>query len=678
MVARRPLTLDGGVRKQLPPGDYLDASAVAPNIDAQPVVMPTLLLDFLNRKSLDGRASFARLSVATCYGPDGKLRVVPANQPRFEHDPLTGARQGLLIEESRTNLLTATQDLTRTWIGVRATALPRMGASPDGGFGASKLIEDNSGGSTHQLSQNISFNNGWTYAFSVYVKAAERTIVQLAFNGAAFSTPQRAAFNLVTGVANVAQGSPLVGIAPVGGGWYRISMIAASTSANVASCVLYLTDATGAVSYNGDAMSGAFFWGAQVEAGNFLTSYIPSSETVTARTSVATYFDQGGVLRTAAAGVARQAYGFDGQRWAPAGLVVEGAATNVVLASQTFNHEKWVSGAGGSAQAVDNTTISPDGTKNAATITDSVTNEIQGLQQGLAITSSTGGQTASLFMKAGTSSIASLRLTLSGATSVVGEVIVNLANGAAIWRGGVAGFRYLVQSVGGGWWRVSLTLIDNGSGNTNANLEIRPAWAATLKDIFESSATGNIAVWGAQLEAGYYATSYIATTTDAVTRAADSVTSAAVMREWETITLPLTGWYNFQEGTIAASWTAQASGQSKYPWSLEGPAGLLNVYDSNGQVGMFATANGATLHQQETNRVPTGPQRAAHAFTAQDFAMSLNGQGVLTANSATMPQPAALRLGNRNAGDRPLNGCLRHLRYFPKRLTNSELQALSA
>lgn len=644
----------------------------------QPTIAPSLLLDFVNRGTLDARMTFERMTPGTCYGPDGKLRIIAADQPRFDHDPVTRARRGLLIEEARSNQLTATQDLSRTWIGSRATALPRMGASPDGGYGANKLVEDNSSNSTHQLTQNTSFKSGWTYAFSMYAKAGERSIVQLAFNGAAFSTPQRAAFDLAKGLPGVAQGSPEIGMTPVGGGWYRIWMVAAATATGVAGCILYLTDATGAVSYSGDAMSGAYFWGGQLEVGTFPTSYIPSIEAVTARTTTATYFDQAGILRTAAAGIARQAYGFDGQRWSPAGLVVEGAATNVVLASQTFNHEKWVSGAGGSAQAVDNTTISPDGTKTAATITDSVTTEIQGLQQGLAITSSAGGQTASVYMKAGTSSIASMRFTLSGGSSVVGEVAVNLATGAAMWRGGVAGFRYLVQAVGSGWYRVSITLIDNNSGNVNANLEFRPAWASTLKDAFESTATGSIYLWGAQAEAGYYATSYIPTTTDPVTRAADSVTSTAAMREWESITLPLAGWYNFDEGTVAANWFTQLSGQSKYPWSLEGAGSLLSMYDAGQQTGMFAMAGSAVLHQVEAGRAASGRQRAAYAFAANEFALSLNGDAPVTAASAVMPQPTALRIGNRNAGDRPLNGHLRHLRYFPKRLTNTELQALSA
>ncbi len=91
-----------------------------------PDIRPSLLLDFAKVKRLDPRITFARADATTCatyFDAFGVLRTAAANVPRFDHDPVTGACLGLLIEESRTNLLLnstidganlATQSITTT------------------------------------------------------------------------------------------------------------------------------------------------------------------------------------------------------------------------------------------------------------------------------------------------------------------------------------------------------------------------------------------------------------------------------------------------------------------------------------------------------------------------------------------------------------------------------------
>lgn len=56
-----------------------------------PEIRPSLLLDFANSGRVDPRIECTRASAATCFGPDGKLRVVPANTPRIDYDPVTGS-----------------------------------------------------------------------------------------------------------------------------------------------------------------------------------------------------------------------------------------------------------------------------------------------------------------------------------------------------------------------------------------------------------------------------------------------------------------------------------------------------------------------------------------------------------------------------------------------------------
>lgn len=69
-----------------------------------PNVRPSLDLRFALAKKLDPRITFTRGSSGTYFGPDGIMRTAGVNEPRFDHDPITGQSLGLLVEESRTNL----------------------------------------------------------------------------------------------------------------------------------------------------------------------------------------------------------------------------------------------------------------------------------------------------------------------------------------------------------------------------------------------------------------------------------------------------------------------------------------------------------------------------------------------------------------------------------------------
>jgi hypothetical protein len=68
-----------------------------------PNINPTLMIDCVNRSSLDSRVTFTRASTATFVNSSGVITTAAANVPRFTHDPATLQPQGLLIEEQRTN-----------------------------------------------------------------------------------------------------------------------------------------------------------------------------------------------------------------------------------------------------------------------------------------------------------------------------------------------------------------------------------------------------------------------------------------------------------------------------------------------------------------------------------------------------------------------------------------------
>lgn len=75
--------------------------------------LPSFQRDFASLKTLDhgtGPAiNFTRASNATYFDANGTLQTAANNEPRFDHDPATGASSGLLIEEARTNSIRNSQ-----------------------------------------------------------------------------------------------------------------------------------------------------------------------------------------------------------------------------------------------------------------------------------------------------------------------------------------------------------------------------------------------------------------------------------------------------------------------------------------------------------------------------------------------------------------------------------------
>jgi hypothetical protein len=258
-----------------------------------PAITPSLSLNFARSKKLDPRITFTRTSSATRINETGLVEVVPANAPRFDHsyDPVSGSVRslGLLVEESRTNLLLRSEEFDNVaWSKLQASITANTIVAPDGTLTGDKLVEDTTPTSTHEVDQgSISFVSGTVYTFSVYAKAAERSSLRLAFLSTAFGTPVSYNYNLSAGTfALITSGtSNSASIQLIGDGWYRCSITAQATSTISASVKILLVSGTVTAVYTGDGTSGIYIWGAQLEAGAFPTSYIPTTGSTVTRTA---------------------------------------------------------------------------------------------------------------------------------------------------------------------------------------------------------------------------------------------------------------------------------------------------------------------------------------------------------------------------------------------------------
>jgi len=244
---------------------------------------PTLDQRFAKDKSLVDKVSgqnlitFTRASSATYVGSDGLIKTAVTDAPRFDHDPVTGESLGLLIEESRANLLTYSEQFDQ-WTQNRTTVSLNSSVSPSGQLNANKLNVTTDTG-YHAVNRVVT---GGTYVASVFAKSGEYDGIQLTGTN---SIQDHACFNLTNGTA-YHQGSNVtsINIENVGNGWYRCSARIPITNGN-----LFITITDGITtswlpSFAGSSASdGIYIWGAQLEEGSFPTSYIPTTTSAVTR-----------------------------------------------------------------------------------------------------------------------------------------------------------------------------------------------------------------------------------------------------------------------------------------------------------------------------------------------------------------------------------------------------------
>ncbi|WP_374648936.1 hypothetical protein [Rhizorhabdus sp.] len=231
-----------------------------------------LALDFLASEVLDARVTASGGANGTRVNSSGFIAA--ATCPRFDYDPVTRAPRGILIEEARTNLLTNAERFENgVWTKGNATIASNAAAAPDGATTADKLVES-SGSAEHYVTQVPAFTGGAAYTFSFFAKAGERSVIACRGTGVWAADP-RVRFALSgEGSVTVDSGTPTATITAFPNGWYRCTMTATPTSSGGGEFRLSLYNS--GYGYEGDGISGLYIWGAQLEAGSFATSYIPT------------------------------------------------------------------------------------------------------------------------------------------------------------------------------------------------------------------------------------------------------------------------------------------------------------------------------------------------------------------------------------------------------------------
>ena len=549
------------------------------------------------------------------------------------------------------------------WTKSNSSIVTGAQANPVNGlFNAQKLMEGTA--TTRKTVQGPSVATvGQT--FSAYVKPAGRNFVAIGqTNGSGLWAVSL--FNLSTGsyVAGYQAGGiaiPAVNqITPVGNGWFRVScFLNVSGGAGPSQPVIMLGNGGDPIfeGYTGDGNSGIYIYGAMLSNSASLDPYVPTPGA--APSSTAYYGPR---------------FDYDPVTLAARGLLVEEQRVNLLTYSEQFDNAAWTKV---NATVTANAAAAPDGTTNADKLAETAAVATHFAAQ--SVTTLAAAYTFSCYVKAAERNFVMLYHVESTAA-----VSVNLTTGSANTSvpTTVAPTAFSVISAGNGWWRVTMTSTATAASNNYRVYSMADATTFSFAGV-----TGNgILLWGAQLEAGAFATSYIPTIASTATRSADVATISGSL---------FSQWYNQTEGSflVEASSINNDTGIRRMPLALSDAAltfqqnkispmydvGSFNVF----AMWVFGTASLILARPSPSVVEPAVGVTSKLAFTikSSDTAAAINGN---TPGTATTAYPASLpmqllRMGGENILDNQgnFNGHIRSIRYVPVRAADFQLQQVT-
>ena len=313
------------------------------------------------------------------------------------------------------------------------------------------------------------------------------------------------------------------------------------------------------------------------------------------------------------------------------GLLMEKATTNLLLKSEKLN--EWIVGNGSSVTA--DQAVAPDGTTTADRV-----------QHG-----------------SGGSSWIRQDVLTSGVTytvSVYAKAVTPGTNDQFTFDLGGLSSIFVAT---GEWQRFTFT----GTAS-NASIYLNNGDDSFATDVY---------FWGAQVEEGSFATSYIATDSSSVTRAADFA---------EITGTNFSNFFNQNEGTILLenAQTATPFVPFAYDFSdgtTDNSHRLLYISTSNPvPIKVRTKVSNINVTDISFTAPPIGQfQKAAYGYKADDFALSVNGASVLSDTNGSVPTVInKLNIGNAFSGTNGFIGHIKRLAYFPTRLGDNTLQAITS
>jgi len=334
-------------------------------------------------------------------------------------------------------------------------------------------------------------------------------------------------------------------------------------------------------------------------------------------------------------------------------ILVEPQATNLLLRSQEFNNASWLKT---SVTVTANAVTSPDGTTTADTITESATTSVHQLKQNIALTAV--NHTWSLFVKPnGRKNVILWSDTASKGTAFDLNAGTITSETSSVGK---------ITALTNGWFKISTTIL--GTGGVNVSLYF-------INDSGNASYLGDgvsgVYVWGAQLELGSYATSYIPTTSSTVTRNEDVISKTGI-----------SSLINSEEGTLFVEMAALSN---------SGTFRQILFHDNafNKRIALRYMPTSNQINASLVNGTPQADftyilnnaldfNKIAFKYKQNDFALWVNGVEVGADTSGSIFSANTLQNIDFNyLGSYLLYAKVKQLQVNTRALTDTELTALT-
>jgi len=597
-----------------------------------PIINPSLNLSFALTKKLDPRITYSRASTATYY--DGKT-----------------------VTKAEENLFIYSQEFDNAiWAKGSTTVTANSTTAPDGTTTAD-LVIPNAVLSSHRIYRSFPATLSGNNNMSFYLKGGGYNFAMFYFLGGTAGNVQidltdgSASFNPTAGLGADFSGQTTV--TAEANGFYRVSV--SLTSAHT-SFWLYFYETVDTATFSGNGTDGVYLWGAQLEARDTVTAYTP-----TTTQPITNYIP---TLLTAPANSAR--FDHDPVTGESLGLLVEEQRTNLLLYSEDFGDASWSKV---SSTVTANTVVAPDGALTMDLLIPS-TSSVSYLYQ--SNTSGGASRSFTVFAKKQNKSVIWL---YHYSSANYGVYYVDLTDGSTqILSGSTATGILTVVNVGNGIYKITVSFSSTEASNAAWGIGVSDA-----KGAFNVTGDGysGIYIWGAQLEAGAFPTSYVKTQASQVTRSADSASMTGTN---------FSDWYRADEGSIyveARPISLQAGGNNATGISDGTSSNAFYAPQfTNGNIFYYTRSGAVDQAGLSAGFVPQSgvSYKSSFGYKVNDFAASFNGGTIKTDTFGILPSGVnRLTIGDLSVGyGQRLTGCISKIAYYPQRLTNTQLQALTS
>lgn len=354
------------------------------------------------------------------------------------------------------------------------------------------------------------------------------------------------------------------------------------------------------------------------------------------------------------------------------GLLVEPARTNIIAQSNNFN-STWAR----YTCIATKDKVGPDGVPNSATtiVDNSAGGTSVNVRATLDVTVATStAHTFSVFVKEdqlGWVWLATHSFTtpanFTGAFFNVSSGVVGTTS---------AGYTARIEDYGNGWYRCSITFTTDATDTTGTLIiGVSDGDSDITVDL---DGTSSILIYGAQFEAGSYPTSYIPTNGATATRAAETVAQ---------LNIPSDFGFNHKVGTFYFEGIGLTS--SANPYTVFDFANSDSAASTRGRIYRYSnswnwnvTASGVTSASLTigSSAVSDGVVKMAVSYRQNYFAGCVNGGTVQTDTSGGVPEADVnqLELFKTYNNLQPFEGIITDLRYYPRALSDTQLQELTS